>query len=157
MKTSILNIKIILTSILFLSAFIGNAQIIYEDELETVYLNKNAEEVVYTNNFSNLNSQLIASNHIDFKAEIKKAKQNNNYLLFLSERSNLEILASGYLKTIRKGANRSIDAKTFAKFLNDRLPELIHQFNKDNNLEELYMYSRKNTFNGKIDALPSVL
>ncbi|WP_271785058.1 hypothetical protein [Aquimarina algiphila] len=157
MKTSIHTIKIALFSILFLSASVSNAQIIYEDELETVYLSKNAEEVVYTNNFSNFNGRLIATNQINFRIEIQKAKQDKDYLLFLSERSNLEILASAYLKTIRKGANRSSDAEAFAKFLNDRLPELMHQFKKDNNLEELYMYSRKNTFNGKIDALPSVL
>lgn len=157
MKTSIRTAKIGIFSILFLSFSISNAQIIYEDQLETVYLNKNTEEIVYTNSFSNFNSSLIAKNEIDFKNQIQQAKQNNDHLLFLSERSNLQILTATYLKTIRKGANQSNDSKSFKVFLNKKLPELIHQFKKDNNLEELYIISRKNTFNGKIDALPGVL
>ncbi|PKV49818.1 hypothetical protein ATE84_1856 [Aquimarina sp. MAR_2010_214] len=157
MKTSILTTKLAIFSILFLSLSISNAQIIYEDQLETVYLNENAEEVVYTNSFSNFNNDLIAINKIDFKNQIQKANQNNDRLLFLSERSNLEILTATYLKIIRKSANRSNNSESFKAFLNKKLPELINQFKKDNNLEELYIISRKNTFNGKIDALPSVL
>ncbi|EZH72966.1 hypothetical protein ATO12_18270 [Aquimarina atlantica] len=157
MKTSIRTAKTAIFSILFLSLSISNAQIIYEDQLETVYLNKNAEEVVYTNSFSSFNSNLIAKNEISFKNQIRKANQNNDHLLFLSERSNLQILTATYLKTIRRGANQSNDSKSFKVFLNKKLPELIHQFKKDNNLEELYIISRKNTFNGKIDALPGVL
>lgn len=157
MKTSIRTIKTAIFSIIFLSLSISNAQIIYEDQLETVYLNKNAEEVVYTNSFSNFNNDLIAINKINFKNQIQRAHQNNDRLLFLSERSNLQILTVTYLKTIRKGANQSNDPESFKAFLNEKLPELINQFKKDNNLQELYIISRKNTFNGKIDALPSVL
>ncbi|WP_106794074.1 hypothetical protein [Aquimarina sp. Aq78] len=157
MKSSIRTIKTAIFSILFLSLSISNAQIIYEDQLETIYLNKNAEEVVYTNSFSNFNNDLIATNEINFKSQIQKANQNNDRLLFLSERSNLQILTVTYLKTIRRGANQSNNPESFKAFINDKLPELINQFKKDNNLEELYIISRKNTFNGKIDALPSVL
>ncbi len=153
MKNSTHNIKISILGLLLLISSISYAQV----ELETVYLNSNAEEVVYTNNFSNFNDELIAEDIISFRVEIKKAKGDNSHLLFLSERSNLEILTASYLKTIRKGANRSTDAEAFVNFLREKLPELIHQFKKDNNLEELYIISRKNTFNGKIDALPSVL
>ncbi len=157
MKTSIHNLKIGLYSMSFLIITLSNAQVTYEDELETVYLNDQIEEVVYTNNFSGFNKDLIATDEINFNIEIRKAKEDNSYLLFLSERSNLEIMTVAYLKTIRKGANRSTDPEAFASYLRDRLPELINQFRKDNNLEELYNISRKNTFNGKIDALPSVL
>ncbi len=157
MKAYSQHIRLTILSILFLVFSFGNAQVTYEDELETVYLNNQAEEVVYTNNFSSYNKGLIANNDINFRVKIKEAKQDNEYLLFLSERSNLEILSISYLKTIRKGANRSTDPEAFADFLKKKLPELINQFRKDNNLEELYIISRKNTFNGKIDALPSVL
>jgi len=157
MKNLIIKIKLGLLSILFLAFAVSNAQTRYEEELETVYLNDNLEEVVYTNNFSNYNKNLISSDEIDFRKQIKKAKLEGRFLLFLSERSNLEILTAGYLKTIRKGANRSRDAEAFAAFLRDKLPELKHQFKKDNNLQQLYSVSRKSTFNGKIDDLPSVL
>ncbi|MBQ4822243.1 hypothetical protein [Aquimarina sp. MMG016] len=157
MKTSIHNIKTSVLSLLLFSFLITNAQVIYEDQLETVYLNNQTEEVVYTNNFSDFNSELIEKEYINFRIEIKKAKENPEVLLFLSERSNLEILSIVYLKTIRKGANLSSDVQSFKDFLNENLPELLHQFKKDNNLEELYFLTRKNTFNGKIDALPSVL
>ncbi|WP_128755307.1 hypothetical protein [Aquimarina sediminis] len=157
MKNLIRTTKITMFGLIFLITALVKAQIIYKDQLETIYLDKNAEEVVYTNNFSDFNSDLISANTINFKTEIKRVKENNSYLLFLSERSNLEISTTTYLKIIRKGANRSADNKTFKLFLKHNLPELINQFNKDNNLEELYIISRKNTFNGKIDALPSVL
>ena len=149
--------KIGLLGLLLLFGLTINAQVIYEDQLETVYLNDQSEEVVYTNNFSSFNDELISKDEINFRLEILQAKEDNSYLLFLSERSNLEIFTAAYLKTIRKGANRSTDAESFAEFLRDHLPELINQFKKDNNLEKLYLISRKNTFNGKIDALPPVL
>ncbi len=153
MKTFTHHFNTYLIGFLLLTFFVGTAQV----ELETVYLNNYVEEEVYTNNFSSFNNDLIAEDVINFRIEIKKAKEDNSSLLFLSERNNLEILTASYLKTIRKGANRSIDAEAFANFLRERLPELINQFKKDNNLEELYSISRKNTFNGKISALPVVL
>lgn len=158
MKNSLLqHSKHIIFGIFILTSYLGTAQVTYEDQLETVYLNKQSEEVVYTNDFSNFNKRLLSKSEIDFRVEIKNAKENDEYLLFLSERSNLELLNVSYLKTVRKGANRSTDAEDFAQFLREKLPELTHQFKKDNNIEELYIISRKNTFNGKIDALPSVL
>ncbi len=157
MKVRINKIKLIVSIIVFFTVSIGTAQIIYEDQLETVYLNHKGEEVVYTNNFSSFNDSLISADGINYRIEIRKAKENNSYLLFLSEISNLEVPKAGYLKTIRKGANRSTNVKAFENYLNEKLPELINQFRKDNNLEELYITSRKNTFNGKIDSLPSVL
>ncbi|GAA4277274.1 hypothetical protein [Aquimarina mytili] len=153
MKNFTHHIKIAFFGILFLAFSTGTAQV----ELETVYLNDYTEEEVYTNNFSSFNDDLIAEDVINFRIEIKKAKEDNSYLLFLSERNSLEVLTAGYLKTIRKGANRSTDAEAFVNYLREKLPELINQFRKDNNLEELYIISRKNTFNGKIDALPVVL
>ncbi len=156
--TKLINlIKLIPLGILFLTGFIGSSQVMYKDQLETVYLNHKGEEVVYTNNFSSYNDSLISDDGINFRIEIRKAKEENSYLLFLSQISNLEVPKAGYLKTIRKGANRSTNVKAFENYLNDKLPELINQFRKDNNLEELYITSRKNTFNGKIDSLPSVL
>ncbi|MBP2832158.1 hypothetical protein J8281_08150 [Aquimarina sp. U1-2] len=157
MKSSVAIINIVLIISIALIPSISSAQILYEDQLETVYLNHKGEEVVYTNNFSQVNNSLIALDDINFRIEIKKAKENNSYLLFLSERSNLEIPKAGYLKTIRKGANRSTNVRAFENYLNEKLPELINQFRRDNNLEELYITSRKNTFNGKIDSLPSVI
>ncbi len=157
MQTLISSIKLILLGLIFLTTSISTSQVIYEDQLETVYLNHKGEEVVYTNNFSRFNDSLISGDEINFRIEIRKAKKDNSYLLFLSERSNLELPRAGYLKTIRKGANKSTNVKAFESYLNEKLPELINQFRKDNNLEELYITSRKNTFNGKIDSLPSVL
>ncbi len=154
MRTSTHNIKLALLSFLFFTMTISHGQV----KLETIYLNaNNSEELVYTNNFSTLNNELIAEDVLNFRMKIKSAKQDNDYLIFLSDNSALEVLTANYLKTIRKGANRSSNAKAFEAFLRDRLPELILQFTKDNNLEDLYAISRKNTFNGKIDALPSVL
>ncbi|MDY8138598.1 hypothetical protein [Aquimarina sp. 2201CG5-10] len=158
MNTSIKKSKlVVIISILFLTTQILTAQVTYQDELETVYLNDQSEEVVYENNFSNFNEKLISLNEINFKLEIQKAKLDNSYLRFLSERSTLELYTVIYLKTIRKGANRSRNAEDFEIYMMDKLPELMYQFSKDKNLKELYIISRKDTFNGKIDALPGVL
>ncbi|TPN81671.1 hypothetical protein [Aquimarina algicola] len=158
MKTLTHNIRFILASMLFMTFVISNAQVTYQDQLEAVYLKKESKkEVVYTNNFSNFNNNLIASNKIDFRSEIVKAKKTNQYLLFLSDRNNLEILELKYLKTLRKGANRSSSVQSFEVFIQNNLPQLSIQFEKDNNLKQLYTVVRKDTFNGKIDALPGVL
>ncbi len=157
MKKVMNSTKLLLLGILFLTTSISTSQVVYKDQLETVYLNHKGEEVVYTNNFSSFNDSLISSDEINFRIEIRKAKEENSYLLFLSEITNMEVPKAGYLKTIRKGANRSTNVKAFENYLNEKLPELINQFRKDNNLEALYITSRKNTFNGKIDSLPSVL
>ncbi len=158
MKTLTHNIRFILASMLFMTFVISNAQVTYQDQLEAVYLKKESKkEVVYTNNFSNFNNNLIASNKIDFRSEIVKSKKTNQYLLFLSDRNNLEILELKYLKTLRKGANRSSSVQSFEVFIQNNLPQLSIQFEKDNNLKQLYTVVRKDTFNGKIDALPGVL
>jgi len=150
-------IKIAFTGIIFLSYYFSNAQIEYKDRLETVYLNDRVEEKVYTNSFSRFNDTLAALNDMHFRKQIRNAKKNNDQLLFFSEKTNLELLTSSYLKTIRKGANRSQDPEAFANFIREQLPELINQFRKDNNLEKLYISSRKNTFNGILDSLPKIL
>lgn len=139
--------------IIFLIFSTSNAQV----ELETVYLNDYTEEMVYTNNFSVFNTQLIEEADINFRLEIKKAKESNTPLLYISERNNLENLTSEYLKTIRKGANKNPEYEGFIDYISEEFPELINQFKKDNNLKALYIISRKNTFNGRIAALPSVL
>ncbi|AXT50948.1 hypothetical protein D1818_08965 [Aquimarina sp. BL5] len=157
MKTLHKNITATLTFAFFITVFSGHSQEkMYNTQLETVYL-KNTKEVVYKNTFSNYNESLIASNQINFKKEIKISKGKNNSLLFASNKNNVELMTASYLKTIRKAANRSRDTEEFQTFLINNLPQLSRQFTIDNNLKELYFISRKDTFNGKIDALPSVL
>ncbi len=157
MKALYKNITIIITLIFSVGSLSGYSQEkIYQTELETVYLN-NTREIVYKNTFSIYNDDLIASNEIKFKKEIKISKGKNSSLLFVSNKNNMELVTASYLKIIRKAANRSRNTKAFQVFLMNRLPQLSLQFSIDNNLQELYFISRKDTFNGKIDALPSVL
>ncbi|WP_378183184.1 hypothetical protein [Aquimarina sp. SS2-1] len=157
MKTLYNNTRITLMIVFFMTAFYSQAQDkLYKTQLETVYL-QNTKEIVYKNTFSDYNSSLIALKKINFKKEIKKSKGKNNYLLFVSDKNNIELFKDSYLKIIRKAANRSQSPEAFQIFLNDNLPQLGHQFSLDNNLDKLYFISRKDTFNGRIDALPSVL
>ncbi|WP_405207887.1 hypothetical protein [Aquimarina sp. LLG6339-5] len=157
MKTLRNHISIIIILFFFAISFSGYTQEkTYKTQLETVYL-KNTKEVVYKNTFSNYNENLIALNEIKFKKEIKNYKGKNTSLFFSSNKNNVELIASSYLKIIRKAANRSKSPEAFQAFLMNNLPQLSNQFANDNNLEELYFISRKNTFNGRIDALPSVL
>ncbi len=157
MKTLRNHISIVITLFFFAISFSGHTQEkTYKTQLETVYL-KNTKEVVYKNTFSNYNENLIALNEIKFKKEIKNSKGENTFLSFSSNKNNVELITSSYLKIIRKAANRSKSPEAFQAFLMNNLPQLSNQFANDNNLEELYFISRKNTFNGRIDALPSVL
>lgn len=128
----------------------------YKSQLETVYL-QNAKEIIYKNTFSQYNNDLIALNEIKFKKEIKNLKGKNSLLFFDSSKEKIVLEKASYLKIIRKAANRSKNKDSFEAFLRNNLPQLSNQLSQDNNLEELYFISRKNTFNGKIDALPSVL
>ncbi|WP_299442169.1 hypothetical protein [uncultured Aquimarina sp.] len=157
MKNLYNHITVIITLIFFMVSFSGHTQKkTYETLLETVYL-KNTKEIVYKNTFSNYNDDLIASKEIKFKKEIKFLKGKNSSLLFVSNKNNVELVTASYLRIIQKAANRSRNAEAFQLFLINNLPQLSHQFSIDDNLEELYFISRKDTFNGKIDALPSVL
>ncbi|SEM19966.1 hypothetical protein SAMN04487910_4411 [Aquimarina amphilecti] len=157
MKTFSNYISIIITLIFFTVSFSGYMQEkTYKTQLETIYL-KNTKEIVYKNTFSNYNDDLIASNEIKFKKEIKKYRGKKSSLFFTSNKNNIELVTASYLKIIRKAANRSRNAEAFKVFLINNLPQLSHQFTVDDNLEELYFLSRKDTFNGRIDALPSVL
>ncbi|WP_103866302.1 hypothetical protein [Aquimarina sp. I32.4] len=66
------------TIIIGLSFFIyttNKAQVTYENQLETIYLNNYTEEVTYANNFSALNNVLITKGEVNFRSEIKKAKK----------------------------------------------------------------------------------
>ncbi|KAA1247159.1 hypothetical protein [Aquimarina sp. RZ0] len=151
------NIRITTLFVFLFVFFLGYTQgKVYKSQLETVYLN-DTKEIVYKNTFSNYNQSLIASKKIDFRKEIKIAKKENEYLLFSSNKSTIKLIIPSYLVTIRKAANRSTNPKAFEIFLKNNLPQLGHQFILDNNLEELYFISRKDTFNGKINALPSFL
>jgi hypothetical protein len=143
--------------ILYISFLISNAQINPENQLEIVYLNKNVKEVVYVNSYSNFNANLIVANEINFKNQVQKNSQDNDHFLFLSERRHLKTPTVSYLKTTHKEVNQIIDYKHLKPSINKKPPELTNQFKKDNDLEELYIISRKNTFNGEINALTSVL
>ena len=152
--------KYILTASITLTLIFTNnikGQDLYQDELETVYLTKSDKEIVYTNDFLVYNDILINQEELKFAKEIKKAKSKNNTLLFLSHLSNLELAEDEYLKIIRRSANRSKTSEEFEKFLKEEIPELKNQIQGDKILNYLYIISRRNTFNGKIDALPSVL
>lgn len=128
----------------------------YKSQLETVYL-QNTKETIYKNTFSQYNNDLIALNEIKFKKEIKNLKGKSSLLFFDSNKEKIVLEKASYLKIIRKAANRSKNKDSFETFLRNNLPQLSNQLSQDNNLEQLYFISRKNTFNGKIDALPSVL
>ncbi|MDH7445025.1 hypothetical protein [Aquimarina sp. 2201CG14-23] len=157
MKTLYTHSITIFALIFFVGFFSGYSQEkMYETQLETVYL-QNAKEIVYKNTFSDYNQNLIDAKHINFKKEIKNLTGKNTSLFFVSNKCQVEVIKSSYLKTIRKAANRSRNPEAFQAFLYDNLPQLGHQFSLDNNLKELYFISRKDTFNGRIDALPSVL
>ncbi|RZS91936.1 hypothetical protein [Aquimarina brevivitae] len=148
---------IILTAIALFFASINNAQVLYEDQLGTVYLNDTKEEVVYTNDFAAFNLNLTQQETISFAKEIKKAKTTDESLLFLSQFSNLQLPKSYYLKIIRRAANRSKSTKEFIQFLKKNIPELKDQLEFNDTTAALYHLARKNTFNGQIDALPSVI
>ena len=155
MKTKYIIIALTTLTQIFINNI--NGQDLYEDELETVYLTKFDKEIVYTNNFLAYNDMLVKQEKLKFAKEIKKAKLKNNSLLFLSQLSNLELAEDKYIKIIRRSANRSKTSHEFEKFLINEIPELKNQIHEDKNLNYLFIISRKNTFNGKIDALPSVL
>lgn len=155
-----MKIKNILSTVSILAlTFSGDimGQDLYQDELKTVYLTKPREEIVYRNDFLFYNDILVSKKEIKFSREIKRAKLDDNSLLFLSQLSNLELAEGEYLKIIRRSANRSKTSQEFEKFLKEEIPQLKNQIQRSESIEYLYIISRKSTFNGKIDALPSIL
>lgn len=159
MKTSKYYSTILSTLIFLMITFFGQAQIkLHETQLETVYLTKtNEKEIVYKNTFTGYHRNLINADKINFRKEIKIAKKNNNSLQFTSNKRDIELKLSSYLKIIRKAANQSKNVESFQLLLNDLLLQLESHFYINEDLDELYAVTRKSTFNGKINTLPGVL
>jgi len=153
MKTLSLYLSILIVT---LSSFsLAHAQT-YSDTLETVLLNSTKEETVLENTFESYHNELIALANIKFRKEILKAKEEGHELIFVTNQRAITIPKTNYLKTLRKGANRSEDVKSFRLFLQERLPALRRHIKNDPSIVPLYEVSRKATFNGRLDAIPIV-
>ena len=62
-----------------------------------------------------------------------------------------------YLRKLKRAANRNMDSDGFKHHVFRTIPELEQNFINDIKLYLIYEIIRKDTFNGRIDALPSVL
>jgi len=123
--------------------------------LETVYLKRQSSEIV-VNDFSEIHQTISLETDRSFR-ELLKAADRDGQLSFQDEDHKFIIAERTYLKGLRRSVNNSADASAFVVDLQKRFPEIKALLAKDSNLEAIYNVSRPSSFNGKLDALPSIL
>ncbi len=129
----------------------------YNDNLDAVYLNSGLSEEVEINDFLSENDKILRTPHFNIRLAIKQAKQEESIIYYESNLHSLQLEKVTYFKLLRKAANRSEDVTSFYDQFTSYFPELQNTLLLGDSLSELYKTVRKDTFNGRLDALPSVL
>ena len=137
------------------SVAIGVAQKhdIVPEQLQTVYLHK-AIAIDEVDDFLAFNETLTSET--SFKDILKSTKDDR--ILYLNTQDMAFLINErDYVKTLRKSVNRSKTYDDFKNIFANEIPQLLHLIEKESSLQLLYKNTRDNTFNGRLDNLPSVL
>jgi len=128
----------------------------YKQMLEPVWITNTStqltEDVVITTN-----EQILNENTFKLNREIRVARKNLNEHELIKSDHVVELSRYQYLITLKRAANRSNNQNEFKSFLLDTLPVLEPVFEDIDQVDDLYAAIRKDTFNGRLEALPSVL
>lgn len=153
---TIYNHKIVLVSLFMLMAFTTSAPAQnYIEALDAVWITNTTTQ--YTEELVILtNEQILSQDKFKLNKEIRQAEKDldnqNSVNKGVSELSRYE-----YLKTLRRAANRTDNEADFKEMVMDALPVLQPIFSNLDHMDHLYDAVRKDTFNGRLEALPSVL
>jgi hypothetical protein len=128
----------------------------YGQTLETVWISdatsqKTLEMVSVTN------QHILSKDAFKLNKEIRKAKQHVRDNNVIEDRKRNELTTYRYLKTLKQAANRADNEVEFKNLIIDELPALESVFLDFDQVDDLYATIRKDTFNGRLEALPSVL
>ncbi|ARN79028.1 hypothetical protein BST97_14095 [Nonlabens spongiae] len=141
-------IYIILAS-LFISLQSASAQIFqYKDSLDIIVLDRTNkyEESIYQQEIN----VILMSDDYNIRREIKDARRNSTLNSFTLERLN-------YLRNLRRAANYNDNALDFRNRVLSDTPHLEQSLINNIKLYLIYDKIRKDTFHGRLNALPSIL
>jgi hypothetical protein len=129
----------------------------YSSDLETVYLNSGLAVEVEVDEFASENMMILDQEEFNIRKEIRKERGEHNFISFKSNLDQLHVERLDYLVLLRKAANRSENSSAFGEYLINSLPQLENSLIHLSELDRLYLAVRRDTFNGRLEALPFVL
>lgn len=128
----------------------------YEQTLETVWItNTTTQKTLET--VSVTNQHIRSNDAFKLNKAIRKAKRLLTDSNAIKNRQQSDLTVYRYLKTLKQAANRAVNEAEFRSLIMDELPALEPVFTDFDQVEDLYTAIRKDTFNGRLEALPSVL
>ncbi|MGB3591567.1 MAG: hypothetical protein WBA16_07765 [Nonlabens sp.] len=130
---------------------------VYEDSLEEIYINSGLYEEVDRDDFRSLNENLLEMADFNIREALRESKRKNELVIFRSNLNEIRLSRREYLTILRKAANRSSNDTEFVNYLLKALPELSNRIRNYRSNSSLYRIVRKDTFNGRLEALPTLL
>ncbi len=120
----------------------------FQDDLEIIYLS--SESSGDSNIFVNEIDSILQKKDYNIRKEISVLRSSIGVGKWTEERLH-------YLKRLKRAANYTDTAESFENRIFEYNPELKPDFINRVKLNMVYEIIRKDTFNGRLDALPSVL
>ena len=142
----VLNILLVIALINLSSLYPQQYQ--FKDSLEIVFLNskKSPSYAVFEKEMDSI----LQKENYNIRKEIRSLRKSND-----SDSQDAGRLV--YLKNLKRTANRTDSPEKFEQRVYEFVPELDQDFINQVKLNLIYEIIRKDTFNGRLDALPSVL
>ena len=142
----VLNILLVIALINLSSLYAQQYQ--FKDSLEIVYLN--SKESPSNTVFEQEMDLILQKENYNIRKEIRSLRKSND-----SDSRDAGRLV--YLKNLKRTANRTDNPEKFEQRVYEFVPELDQDFINQVKLNLIYEIIRRDTFNGRLDALPSVL
>lgn len=125
-----------------------HAQIQESFDEQKLFINKSTGNVI--NTFESYNQKIIGDDRFRFRKAIRKARQENFILEYISDNERILISKLDYLKMLKRTINHSGSAEVFIEKMQEFFPSKNNQVLQGINLEVLYDQGRKLTLNGFI-------
>lgn len=128
----------------------------FVDTLSPVYLTSAKNLSQTASPIDVVNDQLIKT-QVTIKQSLKNARKKPQDVIILSKTSLSIIDKASYLKALKKAANKSEDVTAFVNEISIQFPALNDALRSYSKIKDLYYSKRRQTFNGKLDTLPTSL
>ena len=108
------------------------------------------------NTFIDYHSYILNEDQFRFRKEIKKVKNNEDYLEYASADNSIRISKLDYMRLMRKAVNQSETKQEFMNHIKTYFVDKDQRFAEQVNFEAIYDATRQYTFYGYFDALPRI-
>ncbi len=145
--------------ILFVFGFVTNPTAYSQYPSNTQSLEIPAEDVdvrEFKNTFVDYHSYILNDETFRFRNEIKKVKNEDDYLEYASADNNIRISKLDYMRLMRKTVNQSDTKQEFMKHVNTYFVDKDQRFAEQVDFEAIYDATLATTFYGYFDGLPRI-